>query len=215
MRLRECFLTENRCYIQDAKMEPIGIVVHSTGCNNPTLKRYVQPDDGQLGKNKYNNSWNRPDLSVCVNAFIGKLEDGTVATYQTLPWTTKPWGCGSGKNGSYNNSHIQFEICEDALTDEDYMWATFNEAAELCAYLCELYSIDPSNIVSHKEAYKAGYASNHGDPESWWTKKFGVTMDDFRAEVTALLNPYTVDLTDEQCYEIVTRAQKYADSKNS
>ena len=35
-----------------------GIMVHSTGVNNPYLKRYVQPNDGKLGKNQNGNHWN-------------------------------------------------------------------------------------------------------------------------------------------------------------
>src|SRR5690625_7398097 len=64
-------------------------MVHSTGVNNFYLKRYVGPDDGLLGKNQYNNHWNQPGpdgRQVCVHAFIGKLKDGSIATYQTLTW---------------------------------------------------------------------------------------------------------------------------------
>ena len=72
-------------------------MVHSTGANNPWLKRYVGPDDGLLGKNQYNNHWNQPmDREVCVHAFIGKLADGTVATYQTLPWDHIDCGVAKG-----------------------------------------------------------------------------------------------------------------------
>ena len=53
------------------------------------------------------------DREVCVHAFIGKLADGTVATYQTLPWDYRGWHCA----GSGNDTHISFEICEDGLTD--------------------------------------------------------------------------------------------------
>lgn len=44
-------------------------MVHSTGANNPNLRRYVQPDDGVLGVNSNQNDWNRPGLEVCVHAF--------------------------------------------------------------------------------------------------------------------------------------------------
>ena len=53
-------------------MIPQGIVVHSTGANNPTLRRYIAPDDGIIGKNEFGNDWNRGGLDVCVHAFIGK-----------------------------------------------------------------------------------------------------------------------------------------------
>ena len=55
-----------------------------------------------------------------VNAWIGKLADGTVATVQTMPWGWKPWGCGAGPKGSCNDGWQQFEICESDLTDRDY-----------------------------------------------------------------------------------------------
>ena len=55
MELRKCILTKNDCYKKGTKITPKGIVVHSTGANNPTLRRYVQPDDGILGVNKNKN----------------------------------------------------------------------------------------------------------------------------------------------------------------
>lgn len=114
MNLHTLIFTNNACYKAGRKITPKGIMVHSTGANNPWLKRYVGPDDGLLGKNQYNNHWNQPmDREVCVHAFIGKLADGTIATYQTLPWDHRGWHCGSGSKGSGNNTHISFEICED------------------------------------------------------------------------------------------------------
>ena len=159
-------------------------MVHSTGANNPTLKRYVGPDDGLLGKNLYNNHWNqdKPGMrQVCVHAFIGKLADGSIATYQTLPWNHRGWHAG----GSANNTHISFEICEDGLTDPSYFSAVYKEAAELCAYLCKLYGLTEKNIICHSEGYKLGIASNHGDVMHWFPKH-SKSMDTFRAEVKRL-----------------------------
>ena len=34
----------------------------------------------------------------CVHAFIGKLADGTIAAYQTLPWDVKGWHAGGSAN---------------------------------------------------------------------------------------------------------------------
>lgn len=182
MEIKQCILTKNDCYKQGKKVKHTKIVVHSTGANNPNLKRYVQPDDGILGDNKYDNDWNRSGVSKCVHAFIGKDKNGAVRVYQTLPWDHRCWGCGTGKKGSYNDHAIQFEICEDALIDEEYFNEAFALAAELCAYLCETYGISVNDIVSHQEAYKLGYASNHGDCDHW-LKKFGKDMDWFRSEV--------------------------------
>lgn len=66
-----------------------GILIHSTGANNPNLKRYVQPDDNAidriklielLGKNTAGNDWNHISMQAGVNAWIGKLADGSVTT---------------------------------------------------------------------------------------------------------------------------------------
>jgi N-acetylmuramoyl-L-alanine amidase CwlA len=193
MKLKKCLLTENDCYKKATKITLKGIVVHSTGANNPNLKRYVQPDDGLLGLNKYNNHWNKPKVSKCVHAFIGKDKNGDVQVYQTLPFNYGAWGVGKGKKGSYNTSHIQFEICEDNLKDEIYFNNVFNLAAEFCAYLCKKYKLSVNTIVSHKEANKKGYASNHGDCDHW-LKKFGKDMDWFRDKVEALLEPKEVEI---------------------
>ncbi len=191
MELKQCLLTKSDCYKYSATIKPVGIVVHSTGANNPNLRRYVQPDDGLLGVNKYNNSWNRPGLNVGVHCFIGKDKNGDVRCYQTLPFNKAAWGVGSGKKGSYNynpTGHIQFEICEDGLTDEDYFNKAFDLAAELCAYLCKEFNLSVDSIVGHHEAYLKGYGSNHSDPENW-TKKFGKDMNWFRSKVREKLEP--------------------------
>ena len=96
MKINKLFLTNNDCYKAGKRIVVKGIMVHSTGANNPWLKRYL-PDDGKIGKNQYGNHWNtaRPGgIQVCVHGFIGKLADGSVATYQTLPWNHRGWHAG-------------------------------------------------------------------------------------------------------------------------
>ncbi len=183
MNLHKLILTNNACYKAGKTITPKGIMVHSTGANNPNLKRYVGPDDGLLGKNQYNNHWNqdKPDgRQVCVHGFIGKLADGSIATYQTLPWNYRAWHAG----GSANDTHIGFEICEDDLTDTSYFSAVYKEAIELCVYLCKQYGLTEKDIICHSEGYKLGIASNHGDVMHWFPKH-GKSMDIFRADVKA------------------------------
>ena len=183
MNLHKCIFTNNDCYKKNIKIKPKGVMVHSTGANNPSLKRYVQPDDGLLGDNLYNNDWNRSGLSVCVHAFVGKLSDGTVATYQVLPWDHRGWHAG----GAANNTHISFEICEDGLKDEKYFSLVYKESVELTAHLCKMYGLDPladGVVIDHKEGSERGIASGHGDVGHWFPK-FGKTMDDFRNDVKA------------------------------
>lgn len=193
MRLNKLILVNNSCYKANAQISVQGIMVHSTGANNPYLKRYVGPDDGQLGVNTNNNHWNMSGVGACVHAFIGKLKDGAIATYQTLPWNWRGWHCASGKNGSGNNTHISFEICEDGLSDSTYFNAVYTEAVELCAYLCKMYNLTEQNIICHSEGYMKGIASNHGDVMHWFPKH-GKSMDTFRADVKALLKKEDTDM---------------------
>ena len=185
LNLQKLILTENACYKAGKTITVKGIMVHSTGANNPYLKRYVGPDDGKLGKNKFGNHWNTryPDgRKVCPHAFIGLLEDGTVATYQTLPWNMRGWHAG----GKGNDTLIGFEICEDGLTDKKYFNKVYAEASELCAYLCKKYSLTEKDIICHCEGYTMGIATNHADVMHWF-KKHGKTMDTFRSDVKALI----------------------------
>lgn len=196
MNLYQCFLTENNCYKAGVTIKPVGIMVHSTGANNPTLKRYVQPDDGLLGANLNGNDWNCPKpggIEVCVHAFIGKLADGTIATYQTLPWTMRGWHSGYANKKSTTNAnklgYIGFEICEDGLTDPAYFNKVYQEAVELTAYLCKMFDLDPMAdgvVICHSEGYIRGIASNHADVMHWFPKH-GKSMSTFCADVAQLL----------------------------
>lgn len=181
---------KNLCYIKGQKMIPKGIVVHSTGANNPYLKRYVDAPD-EVGTNTYGNHWNVAEpggRKVCVHAFIGYDKAEQVRVAEILPLDICCWGVGSGKNGSYNYdpAYIQFEICEDGLKDKEYYKKAFAVAVEYCAELCNTFGLNTSKIVGHCEAYKLGYGSNHSDPEHWM-KNFGETMDDFRCRVSEIM----------------------------
>ena len=191
MNLHKLIFTDNACYKAGKKIKPKGVMVHSTGANNPDLCRFIAPDDGLVGKNKYNNHWNQAmSGNVCVHAFIGKLKDGSIATYQVLPWDHRAWHCSKGNKGSGNDTHISFEICEDNLKDATYFSKVYKEAVELTAMLCKEYKLDPMAdgvVICHSEGYKRGIASNHGDVMHWFPKH-GKSMDTFRADVKALLS---------------------------
>ena len=198
MNLNKLIFTENACYKAGKKITVKGIMVHSTGANNPWLKRYVGPDDGKLGKNQYDNHWNTyhpGGREVCVHGFIGKLADGTVATYQTLPWDHRGWHAG-GSAG---------------LTDATYFGKVYQEAVELCAYLCKQYGLTEKNIICHSEGYKQGIASNHGDVMHWFPKH-GKSMDTFRTAVKALLDSNTEK---EEPTQEETPAVTYPEKLNS
>ena len=201
-----CMQTNSTCYKGTSKMSVKGILWHSTGANNTTIKRYVQPSEDDpnysrlmslIGNNPNKNDWNHISMQAGLNAWIGTLADGTVATVQTMPWDYKPWGCGSGSRGSCNNGWIQFEICEDNLSNKNYFDKIYKEACELTAYLCQLYNLNPLNsvnfngvnvpvILCHQDSYKLGLGSNHSDVYHWFTK-YDKNMDTVRQDVAKIL----------------------------
>lgn len=223
----ECMMTQSTCYKGTTNMVVKGILVHSTGANNPNVARYVQPDDNaanraalikKIGKNAYNNDWNHIWVDAGLNAWIGKLADGTVAAVQTMPWNFRPWGCGRDYKGSCNDGWIQFECCEDALTNKSYCAAVVEEACQLMAYLCKMYKLDPKGsttlngvkvpvILCHKDAFELGLGSNHADVLHWFPK-YGYTMDKIRKRVAEIMGEdnVVVEPTPEPTPEPVTPA---------
>lgn len=199
MKLLKCILTANDCYKTGAKIKPRGVMVHSTGADNPNLRRYVQPTASTpdregllaaLGTNQNANHWNRAGTNACVHAFVGRLADGSVAAVQTLPWNHRGWHAGSGKKGSANDTHISFEMCEDDLSDPAYFKQAYQTAVELTAMLCKEYGLDPladGVVICHQDGYRRGVASNHGDIYNWFPR-FGYDMNDFRAGVVQAMD---------------------------
>ncbi len=66
-----CMQTNSKCYKGTRTMDVLGILWHSTGANNPNLKRYVQPDDNAnnkqemldlIGKNVHGTDWNHAQV---------------------------------------------------------------------------------------------------------------------------------------------------------
>lgn len=210
MKIVEHFLTRNRCYQAAKQNTKGGLMLHSVGCPQPSAQVFV-------------NSWNSADKSVCVHAFI---DANTGDVYQTLPWEYRGRHCGSGPNGSGNNTHIGVEMCEPACIRytggarftcsnvEEARAAvrrTYESAVQLFAELCERFRLDPLTdgvILSHEEGHKRGIASNHGDPVHLWNQlNMGYTMDGFRKAIKAAMgSPVAPSVT-----QITGAAQATAD----
>ena len=219
LNLISCYQSQGAWYNQTSEGVPVGICWHDTGAGNPELRRYVQPstDDPEydyfitlFGKNQYGNHWNRMEASGAgLNAWIGKLADGTIATVQAGPWNKMPWGVGGGRYGSLNGKKgvdgdkfwIQFEICDDYAhgqsCNKDYFEQAYQQAVAFTAYICQLYNIDPfgtvpycghdiPTICCHQDSYRLGFGGNHGDVYLWFNR-FGKTMDDVRRDVGAMI----------------------------
>ena len=226
----QCMMTQSTCYRQTYKMNVLGVLIHSTGANNPTIRRYVQPDDDDpnreelleiIGVNRNKNDWNHKEVQAGLNAWIGKLANGSVAAVQTMPWNFRPWGCGSGSRGSCNSGWIQFEICEDGLDDEEYFNQIYLEACELVTYLCKLHNSDPHGtvrfggidvptILCHKDSYQLGLGSGHADVLHWFPK-FGKSMDDVRDDVAALIKENEDTEVEEEDDDDVVRYERLSD----
>ncbi len=179
MKIIEKILTQNDCYKAGKKITVKGLMLHSVGCPQPKAEIFI-------------NQWNKSGVQKCVHAFIEPNGD----VYQTLPWNHRGWHAG----GNANNTHIGIEMTEPATikyisgsnwTDIDpvktktHVFATYQIAVELFAYLCKLYELEPladGVIISHSEGHKRGIASNHADVEHIWSK-FGLTMAQFRKDV--------------------------------
>lgn len=191
------YLTQNDCYKAGKHITPKGIMLHSTGADNPWLKRYVDTHDGYTGSNLYGNDWNQPGVGACVHAFIGHTADGGMGIVQTLPWDMRSWHCGR----SGNDTHISIEVCEDSLTDPAYMLLCLDIAVKTCAALCRKFDLDPlapGVLVDHAEGNVLGIASAHADIGHWWGR-YGYTMDMFRAEVkAAIVNDGPVEPPEEE-----------------
>ena len=202
MNLKQCFLTKNECYQIGAKIIVQGLMLHSTGADNPNISRYVPLEITTP------NNWNayRPGgRQVCVHGFIGKLQDGTIGSVQTLPWEMRGWHCG----GNANNTHIGIEICEDGLADADYFKKVYNEAVELFAYLCKTYNLNPmTQIICHCEGFKKGITSNHADVMHWFPKH-GKSMDTFRTDVKAKINETSSNNSDNKTTNTTSSSTNY------
>ena len=169
----KAYATFSECYNIGNKINglPQGIVIHSTAAKNEKLSRYVL-DEVHCGVNPYQNYMGSENAAKGGNyttphAVAGLDINGNFAIANILPYNIKCYGCGQGSRGSYNDTHIQIEICEDTANDRKYCEGILDLVAQWCGYICNEFLIDPDDIVSHSEAHKLGYASNHADPEHW------------------------------------------------
>lgn len=173
MNIIKRHITQNDCYNTDRKIEPAGIMIHSTASPGVMAAEFVQ-------------RWNKPGLEKGVHFFVDNKD-----IYQILPCDPgnvhRAWHCGKGKNGSGNDTLIGMEICEPKnLNDSAYFEAAYHNAVMLTAYLCGTFGILPSNVITHAEGHQAGIASNHSDVLHWFPLH-GRDMDNFREDVANCL----------------------------
>ena len=213
MEIIESILTNNPCYKSGKKIKVRGLMLHSVGCPQPSAESFIRV-------------WNSPSYDrACIHAFV---DGNTGKIYQTLPWEHRAWHCG----GSGNNCYIGVEMCEpgclkytsgakftcqDKETAMTVVKRTYDGAAELFAFLCNKFGLNPladGVIVSHNEGHKRGIASGHGDPEHLWSQlETGYTMDTFRNAVKEAMGmtPAAGGKTEEGALEKASEKQSGSD----
>ena len=179
--------TKNGAYLSGKKITPQGCVNHSLGVAQPSIDVIF-------------NNMNQPNAGWGVNAILGDFHKGEGKIYLTLDWTSRPWGCGSGSKGSYNNSRIQWEVCEpaghtynggtmvgyDVTKNQQYFDRMWKMLVAWNVYCAHKFGYPVDCICDHSESYKAGYGTNHADMMHW-LPKHGKSMDLLRSEVAAIL----------------------------
>lgn len=199
MTVRECiewveshmevrYATANRAYLAGQKIPPSGSVNHSVGCAQPSIEVFFK-------------AMNTSSAGWAVNAIIGDFHQGDGRILVTLPPDTRPWGCGAGSRGSWNNSRIQWEVCEpaghtyaggtmiayDVAKNQAYFDRMWKMLVAWNVYLVKKFGYPVANIADHAESYRAGMGSNHSDMGQW-LPKHGKSMDKLRSEVEQIIN---------------------------
>lgn len=185
-----------------------GCVNHSVGCAQPKADVFF-------------NSMNKTSAQWGVNAILGDFHTGEGRILVTLDLKARPWGCGAGSKGSWNNTKIQWEVCEpaghtyaggtmiayDVEKNQGYFDRMWKMLVAWNVYCAVKLGYPVSGISDHAESYRAGYGSNHSDMGQW-LPKHGKSMDALRAEVQAILE-------NEEDEEDMVRYNKLSDIPES
>lgn len=198
VRIVQRYIVNNPAYIKNVAREDSRYInFQNTGPKGAVLHSVGTPQDSA---EVFANNFSRSDAQSSVHAVI--QADGLC--YQLAPWNYRLWHAG----GSANNTHVGVEMTEPKCIWYDanngyklhiddmakalaHVRATYRVTVELFASLCKEFGWEPLQdgvIISHAEAYKRGWGSNHGDPEHLWKATgSGYTMDTFRADVKAFM----------------------------
>lgn len=196
-------MTNNDCYnLTKDFTELRGIFIHSTATPGAMADRWYA-------------AWNKPNTDAAVHAF---LDDNGV--YKYLPYEQTAWHAGQPANSYY----LDFEICEpagfyysnnvmtgyDVDEQQEYFDKIWKNATVYTAYLCKTYGLTEQDVLSHAEGAWRGIATNHGDPNHWFTVH-NKTMDDFRKDVKELLKNDNISITEPQIVKTAPYASGSSD----
>ena len=209
-------LTQNPCYQANVNKSdsryvlfqqrgPLGGMLHSVGCAQPSAAAFLKT----WNKSTYTNS--------CVH---GVIDANTGVGYEALPPNYRGWHGG----GACNNTHLGIEMCEsgyikytgsgakfevlDLQKAREDCTRAYNTAVQWFARLAKDWNWDVDTaIISHKEGGQQGVASQHIDPEHYWSGLgMPYTMNGFRADVKkAMAKNMTADELEEFVTEILDK----------
>lgn len=182
------YATENGAYTSGRTITPQGAVNHSVGCAQPNA-------------DVFHKLMNKTSCGWGVNAILGDFHKGEGKIILALKYNSRPWGCGAGSKGSWNNTKVQWEICEpaghtyaggtminyDIAKNQQFFNRMWKMVVAWNVYMVKKFGYPVSGISDHAESYRAGYGSNHSDVGQWWPKH-GKSMDALRKEVQAILS---------------------------
>lgn len=212
------YATDNGAYRSGRKINPDGCVNHSVGCAQPSADVFYR-------------LMNKRDAGWGVNALIGDFDKGEGRIILTLPYKTRPWGVGSGAKGSWNNSRIQWEICEpsghtyaggtmigyDVAKNQGYFERMWKMVVAWNVYVAAKLGYTADMVNDHAESHLAGMGSGHADVGHWWPKH-GKSMNALRAEVKTILEgteQEEIEMTKEEIRAMIDESIKKEHEKGS
>lgn len=208
------YATSNGAYTSGQLInKPEGCVNHSVGCAQPSVDVFFST------MNKSSCSWG-------MNALIGDFHKGEGRVLLTLKEKTRPWGCGPGNKGSWNNTKIQWEVCEpaghtyaggtmigyDVSKNQEYFNRMWKLLVAWNVYCVKKFGYPISGVNDHTESYKAGFGSNHADMGQW-LPKHGKSMDALRAEVKEIVSVGQPSTSGLQAKELINSNEENIISK--
>lgn len=197
------YATKNGAYRSGRTIRVEGCVNHSLGVAQPSAEVMFGRMD-------------RTDAGWGVNAILGDFHTGEGRILLCMPYDRRPWGVGSGSRGSWNDSRIQWEVCEpaghtyaggtmvgyDVAKNQGYFDRMWKLLVAWNVYVAVTLGYGADAIHDHAESYLAGMGSNHADMGQW-LPKHGKSMNHLRHEVQTILDQEEDAMTEERVRQIV------------
>ena len=161
------------------KMTPKGIIIHSSGFEQPYLWYFIQPSNSNpnksqilntIGVNKKHTDYNHTRRLINYHYWIGKDSNNNIQTIKAFPNDFK-----------IKDNYIHICLLEDDLNDKKYALQIVSELIQLCVHLCKEFHWNENNVLGHSEISSLPDAN-------YWLKKYGYDIDTIRQIIKNLTN---------------------------